>query len=46
MRVVAEMRNATEYQDKQLSRTETVAVKSSWDAIREWAEKQNIGFKP
>jgi hypothetical protein len=45
MRVVAEMRNASEYQAKKLSASESLAMRSSWSAIREWAAKANIPFK-
>ena len=45
MRVVAEMRNASEYQAKQLSASESLALRSSWNAITEWAAKTNIPFK-
>lgn len=44
MRVVAEMRNASEYEAKQLSASESVALRSSWRAITEWAAKANIRF--
>jgi hypothetical protein len=45
MRVITEMRNASEYQDKQLSDSESFALRSSWNAILEWTAKKNITFK-
>jgi hypothetical protein len=45
MKVVAEMRNASEYQAKQLSASESLALRSSWNAIREWAAKTDLPFK-
>jgi len=37
MVVVTEMRNASEYEAKQLSTREGRALRSAWEAIREWA---------
>jgi hypothetical protein len=37
MRTLTEMRNATEYQSKILSLTESTLVVAAWAAIREWA---------
>ena len=44
MKVVAVMRNASEHQAKQLSASESVALRSSWKAISEWAANANIHF--
>lgn len=46
MRLVAEMRNVTEYQGKQLSPLETAAAKNSWLAIEAWARESNITYVP
>jgi hypothetical protein len=45
MRVVAEMRNASEYQAKKLNANESLALRSSWSAILEWAAKANVPYK-
>lgn len=45
MRLVAEMRNVTEYQGKRLSAAETAAAKNSWLAVEAWARESNIRFE-
>jgi len=42
MKVVAEMRNASEYQAKRPSRSESVAIRNSWAAVAEWASSIGI----
>ena len=44
MKLVAEMRNVTEYQGKQLSTAERAAAKNSWVAVEAWARESNIRF--
>ena len=45
MRLVAEMRNVTEYQGKQLSTPEKAAARNAWLAVGAWALENNIEFK-
>jgi hypothetical protein len=45
MRLVAEMRNVTEYEDKQLSPHEKAAAKNSWLSVESWARENDIKFK-
>jgi hypothetical protein len=40
MRTVTEMRNATEYESKTLSPTESAVVDAAWAAIEEWAQSR------
>jgi hypothetical protein len=42
MKTVTEMRNASEYDAKQLSAAESAAVRAAWAAVKEWAA--NHGF--
>jgi hypothetical protein len=42
MKTVTEMRNASEYDAKQLSATESAAVRAAWAAVREWAVKHGF----
>jgi len=44
MRAVAEMRNASEYQGKQPSRSEGAAIKNAWAAVFEWARSTGIAI--
>jgi hypothetical protein len=44
MRLVTEMRNATEYEGKRLSHSESAAVRNSWNAIIEWAEANGLAI--
>ena len=46
MKLVAEMRNVTEYQGKRLSAVESAAAKNSWLAVEAWARESNIRFEP
>lgn len=45
MRLVAEMRNVTEYQGKQLSAPEKAAARNSWLVVEAWARENNIEVK-
>lgn len=42
MRIITEMRNAAEYQDKVLSVAESKMVLAAWDALMEWAESRGL----
>ena len=42
MRVVLEHRNASEYENAQVTGAQAQAVQSSWNAIMEWAKTQGI----
>lgn len=42
MKVVAEMRNVSEYEAKRPSRSESAAIRSSWAAVLEWASSAGI----
>ncbi len=42
MKVVAEMRNASEYQAKRPSRSESIAIRNSWQAVVEWVSSIGI----
>ena len=44
MRTVTEMRNAAEYDARDLSTSETLAVMGAWLAIREWAIIQALNL--
>jgi hypothetical protein len=45
MRLVAEMRNVTEYEGKRLSPHEKAAAKNSWLSVEAWARENNITFE-
>jgi hypothetical protein len=42
MRVVLEHRNAAEYEDVVITEAEGVAVRGSWNAVWEWASKEQL----
>ena len=42
MRVVTEMRNASEYESKELNEFESAAVRNAWHAIGEWAKNRGV----
>jgi len=44
MRMVTEMRNATEYESKSLSNAQSAAVEASWAAIEEWAASRRLNI--
>ena len=42
MRIITEMRNAAEDQDKVLSVAESKMVLAAWDALKEWAQNRSL----
>jgi hypothetical protein len=42
MKAVTEMRNATEYDSKVLSKVESLAVRNSWLAVSDWAATKGL----
>jgi hypothetical protein len=44
MRTVTEMRNIAEYESKTLSPIQSRAVRAAWEAIEEWAQRQQIEY--
>ncbi len=45
MRLVAEMRNVTEYEGKRLSATESAAAQNAWLAVEAWAREKKIQIR-
>jgi hypothetical protein len=44
MLLVAEMRNAAEYESKLLNSSESEAVRNAWKAVSEWASSRALQF--